>query len=111
VELVAHEVRTVDARRQIESLPIGERIALVLRTAEAGDMIPLLACERSYSPIVPADVLKEARQRLGAALNRPAAEAVKAGQRKLALAQRFAAIARGAVGQRVRSFDGQRVSN
>lgn len=104
VESVAFELRVIDCRRQIEALSFGERASVILASAEAGDSVPLLACERSYRPLASPELLATARKALGEALNQPAALAVKLNGERLEMANRFAEIVKAQVAQRLRMF-------
>lgn len=104
VEAVAFELRVIDCRRQLEALSFGEAAGIILSAAQAGDSIPLLAAERSYRELVPAELTAEARKALGLALNQPAALAVKLGGERLEIAERYSAVVKAQVAQRMRLF-------
>ena len=110
VEAVGHEIRVDAYRRELGTLPAGERVRTIMSSAETGDVVPVLAAERSYLGLVDPAVLAQARMVLGASLNRPAAEAVRVGKEKLALAQRIAAQAKALMAQKSRGLTTPKVS-
>lgn len=62
ITAVTRAIAVSDALRQLESMEHPDRVRVVMSAAAAGDLVPVEACERSYKPLVPSDVLSRARE-------------------------------------------------
>lgn len=67
IAAITRAIAVAEARRQLEVMEHAERVAVVLGAAAAGDLVPAEACEGSYRPLIPADVLTVAREQYAAA--------------------------------------------